>query len=184
MKKLLPCVIFALAVPMIYSQQPTPTPAPTKKVSDYTKELSDLQTWGKNLTNDKFYDTRFKFKEKKTDKELKFSDFSEFDRRMFQMTTTQRFNKHLDSLDDAWQEDLKKVKGKVPDSKGKSDAIAGADDVSKMIENLVVLRKIAVQSWESQANSMFKTFPKEFEEKDMNLYLKNIKILKDSLEGR
>lgn len=182
MRKSLACVIFLFTATLLVAQQ-TP-PAPTKKVSDYGKELTDLQVWGKNLTDDKFYEARFKFKDKKTGKESKFSDFPEFDRLMFKMTTTQRFNKHLDILDDAWQDDLKKAKGKVPDSNGKLDAIAGADDISKMIDSLVSLRKTAVQSWEMQANSIFKNFPKEFEEKDMNLYLKNIKILKESLEGR
>lgn len=193
MRKFLLMAVLMLAVPVFAQTQPTPptpppilkpAPAPPKKVAEYTKKLGDVKIWAKNLTNDKFYDEQFSFKDKKTDKETKFSEFPPFDRRMFQMTTTQRFNRHLDKLEETWQEELEKATGKVPDSKGKADEIAGADDLGKFIADLVKVRKDAVLRWEEQANSVFKDFPKEFTEKDKSLYLKNIKTLKDSLEGR
>lgn len=174
-----PLSITAQKLPTIIKSIPTP-----KKVEAYTKQLSDLQTWSKNLNNDKFYEGRFSFKEKDVEKEKKFSEFSLFDRRMFQMTTTQRFSRHLEKLEETWQEELKKATDKIPDSKGIAGEVIGADDLGKFIVDLVKIRKEVAQSWETQANSVFKDFPKEFEEKDRTLYLKNIKILKDSLEKR
>lgn len=166
--------------------QKAPEPEPPKiLVEKYQKALADMQNWAKNLTNDKFYEDRFNFKAKDTEKPKKFSEFSEYDRRMFQMLNTQNFNNYLGRLENAWQDELKAAKGKTPDSKGDPKAIAGADDIAVHVKELIKVRQTAVASWEAQANKMFKDFPKEFkDERERTLYLKNIQTLKESLEGR
>ena len=172
--------LFSIVVIGIFGMSLQETP--TKKVSDYKSQLSDLQKWGKNLTDDKWYGERFKFVNNKGETK-KFMDFETFDRRMFQMMTTQRFNVHLASLEGSWRNDLKKVAAaKIPDSADDPNAIAGSDDLQKMIDDLHKLRADAIASWETQAISIFKDYPKNFNEKDQEHYLKTIKELKKSLE--
>ena len=156
-----------------------------EKVREYKKELSELQNWCKNITNDKFCEEHFTLKEKNTNKEKKFSSLSKFDKLMFQMTITQRFNRHLEKMEQVWQDALEKnTKNKIADSKGKDDVVAGIDDLTKFIEELTKLRKEAIDSWENQANKIFEEYPKEFEENDKKIYIKTIKEFKKQFTER
>jgi hypothetical protein len=153
-----------------------------RKIAEYKKALGDLTTWAKKLDDEDFYDKQWTFKNKETGEEKPFKSFDKVDKRMFMLATAQRLSSHLGALNEDWEKELKKAAEGPSD--GKDDSIATQAEIKQFIADLANLRKVQAAKWEEMAQAMFKDYPDKFTKEEKEFYLKQIRTLKEKLEGK
>jgi hypothetical protein len=165
--------------------EPAAPPAPT--MGDYQKVYDDLKGMTENVFNeDKWKDTTFRHRV--TNKVKTWSDFTDYEKKIFCLMMTDQVYSRLGYIDNAWKWELNKFKNPAfqPDMVKDDDPsknTAGREDVEAWLEKLTTLRKGFAETIETKAKAIFKEYNEEIPAKDQEDFLKKIhdRHVKDGL---
>jgi hypothetical protein len=185
MRKLfhLVAAILLLYPAISYTQHPAlPTegkvaePKAGATVGDYKKIINLASRWSKNLTNVKYYETRYTFKEKKTGEIKKLSELPAFDRDMFFMLQCELITKNLTTTNDKWKTDADALPSADKEEEEEEDKTpAKKEDVQQFLGQLLVIRKTAAEKYEALAEKVFKDYADKFTTEERDQYLKSMR---------
>jgi hypothetical protein len=192
LKKVLLTLAFLAAVPFFIAttpqpaadgpKLPTPKPVDAKPtVADYKNVYLKYAKWHNNLANDKFYDSMYQFKDKKTGVVKKLADLPEFDKQLFYAMQVELLSKTMEQLQEKWTANMKSLPS-VTDSDIEEDnnlREAKKEDVEAILLQLNVLQKKVAEKQEAMVEKLFKDHAKEFTDEERDLYIKNMRERND-----
>lgn len=166
----------------LYADTPTPEPSPTlddysKAIAKYkeaTKKAFDLPSWkGIELTN------------KKTEETKKFEELSNFEQHLFLASSANRLTAEMTILKKHWDNEAAKFKDPnykivpLPKVEKPEQKAAELKDVEKYQAELLTLRKNFAVKHEEYLAKIFKDFKNDIQEKERDLYLKEVQDYHD-----
>jgi hypothetical protein len=151
----------------------------TKTVGDYRNELKKLTEWSEKLEKADYYNEKFKFKEKKTDKVKKLTDLPEFEQSVFMLLMSDVLTKKLEELHNTWTKDLTNAKEEEDDDDS-DDGTATKTHINKYLKELDILRKKTAVRVESYAHKVFKKYNDKFTDQEKKQFIKNMEMYHDS----
>ena len=183
--KFLPLFLFSLFL-VAPEELPNPKeylPAPTledyeKNLEYYTgfcKEVFDFNSWN-----------HVELKNTKTNKTVKFSELSEYEKNIFCVLMGDRLTREMTSTYQTWEGEQAKFKDKnyKPLAKTKinnaKENPALKVDIDKYLDTLMTLRKDHAQAYEKYIEKVFATYTKEIPEKEREHYLNQVKEYHDN----
>lgn len=166
MKKIILSLFFILAFTIVLNAQFAiiQPPIEEKKIEFYKNKLKILSQI--NIENVEIYNN-IVFNQ--NNQKLKVSELSEFDKKIFFLTVSEKFYSKLQIIEEDWQKDL----GKSPINK--KEDIATKEDVKQFLLELKVIINLILNKREETARFIFNNYPDKFTDIEKTLYLNNLK---------
>ena len=192
MKKILIIIAILVFAPASLAQT-TPAPTTTTEeasgfqyptVSDYRNVLNDYVLWNTNLANLKFYEALV-FKNRKTGKTTKFSDFSKIEKRLYLLYNAELLSIKMIRLELTWsferiQLKIEKELETTRPTTQNGKKVATSKDVDENIYAIRALRIKHAVDFEKLINNVFEEFKDEIPEEDRKFYVGRIRKFHDS----